>query len=266
MPADSAADARPATSPSRRSPTTLGLVLVVGVVLGVAVGEVRAFDAFDAPVPSRLGERVELVELIDAEQQRVDALRERVDALAAEVAAVEGEALADAGAASRLEGDVDALEVPAGTTPVRGPGLRVEVDDAVEGHVEGASVDDVIIHEEDLQAIINALWAGGAEVMSVNGQRVRATTAIRCVGNVLLLHGRTYSPPYRIDAVGDPRGMRDELRRDIGAAAFTAHAERFELGFDVEPHDELVIPAAERLPSLRAARVVDDAAMTGSGR
>lgn len=231
-------------------------MVVVGVLLGVAVGEVRAFDAFEAPVPSRLGERVELVELIEAEQQRVDALEERVNALSAEAAAVEDEALADAGAASQLEGDVEALEVPAGSTPVRGPGLRVEVDDAVDGHVEGASVDDVIVHEEDLQAVINALWAGGAEAMSVNGQRVRATTAIRCVGNVLLLHGRTYSPPYRIDAVGDPRGMRDELTHDAGAAAFAAHAERFELGFDVERRDELVVPAADRLTSLRAAEVV----------
>lgn len=266
MPGDSAAETRPRTPLSGRSPATLGLGLVVGVVLGVAVGEIRAFDAFEAPVPSRFGERVELVELIEAEQQRVDALEGRVDALADEVAAVEEEALADAGAAARLERDVEALEVPAGTTPVRGPGLRVEVDDAVEGHVEGASVDDVIIHEEDLQAIINAMWAGGAEVMSVNGQRVRATTAIRCVGNVLLLHGRTYSPPYRIDAVGDPRGMRDELTRDAGATAFAAHAERFDLGFDVQRHDELVIPAADRLTSLRAARVADDAAMTGSSR
>lgn len=257
MPADSAADTEPRSRVfSSRSLATVGLVLVDGVLLGVAVGEVRALDAFEAPVPSRLGERVEPVELVEAEQQRVDALEERVDALSAEVAAVEDEALADAGAASQLEGDVEALEVPAGSTLVRGPGLRVEVDDAVDGHIEGASVDDVIVHEEDLQAVINALWAGGAEVMSVNGQRMRATTAIRCVGNVLLLHGRTYSPPYRIDAVGDPRGMRDELTHDAGVAAFAAHAERFELGFDVERHDELVVPAADRFTSLRAADVV----------
>lgn len=248
------------TGPQRspgRSPVTVGLLVLIGLVLGVVVGEVRGFDAFEASVPSRLGERVELAELIEAEQQRVDALGDRVEQLSDEVAAVESEALEDAGAASRLEREAEALGVAAGMRPVRGPGLRVEVDDAVAGHVEGASVDDVIIHEEDLQAIINALWAGGAEAMSVNGQRVRATTAIRCVGNVLLLHGQTYSPPYRIDVVGDPRGMADELARDAGATAFAAHAERFQVGFEVQRRDDLVIPAADRLPSLRAATTPD---------
>lgn len=240
-----------------RSSVTIGLLVAVGALLGIAVGEVRGLDGFDGPVPARLGERVELVELIDAEQQRVEALTERVDALSDEVAAVEEEALADAGAAARLEGELQELAVPAGTTPVRGPGVRVDLDDAVDGRVEGASVDDVIIHEEDLQAAINALWAGGAEAMSVNGQRVLATTAIRCVGNVLLLHGKTYSPPYRIDAVGDPRGMADEVARDAGAAAFAEHAERFNLGFDVEQQSELSVPASDRVTSLRAATPVD---------
>lgn len=240
-----------------RSPVTVGLLILVGTLLGVVVGEVRDFDAFDSPVPARLGERVELVELIEAEQQRVDELADRVEQLSAEVAAVERDALADAGAASRITQEVEALGVPAGLRAVRGPGLRVRLDDAVDGDVEEASVDDVIIHEEDLQAVINALWAGGAEAISVNGQRVQGSTAIRCVGNVLLLHGQTYSPPYRIDAVGDPRGMADELARDSGATAFAAHAERFQLGFEVQRRAELVVPAADRLTSLQTATAVD---------
>lgn len=243
--------------PPGRSLVTVGLLILVGTLLGVVVGEVRDFDAFDRPVPARLGERVELVELIEAEQQRVDALDDRVEQLSGEVTALERNALADAGAASRITREVKALGVPAGLRPVRGPGLQVRLDDAVDGHVEEASVDDVIIHEEDLQAVINALWAGGAEAMSVNGQRVQGSTAIRCVGNVLLLHGQTYSPPYRIHVVGDPPGMADELARDSGAAAFAAHAERFELGFEVQRRAELVIPAAHRPTSLRTATAVD---------
>jgi uncharacterized protein YlxW (UPF0749 family) len=137
----------------------------------------------------------------------------------------------------------------------------VDLDDAVDGQVRGASVDDVIIHQEDLQAVTNALWAGGAESVSVNGERLRATSAVRCVGNVLLLHGRTYSPPYHVTAVGDPEGMRQALARDPQVAAFAAHAERYELGFEVERPEEISVPGAERMPSLRVA-----APTTGSGR
>lgn len=228
----------------------LALLVLMGAVVGAAVGESR--DAGD-PVQSRLGERVELVELIHAEQKRVTALTETVDELSAEVAAVERDATADAGAANRVQAEFDELAVPAGLTAVHGPGVRVELDDALDGAVDGAGVNDVIIHEEDLQAVINALWAGGAEAVAVNGQRLLTTTSIRCVGNVLLLHGNTYSPPYRIEAVGDPHGMTDELERDPGASRFAEHAARFDLGFEHEALEQIAVPTVERLTTLRVA-------------
>ena len=54
-------------------------------------------------------------------------------------------------------------------------------------------------------------WAGGAEAMALQDQRVTATTAFRCVGNVLSLGGRVYSPPYEVRAIGDPRRLRVAL-------------------------------------------------------
>ena len=49
--------------------------------------------------------------------------------------------------------------------------------------------------------MVNALWAGGAEAMTIMGERVIATTAVRCVGNTLLLHGRVHSPPFTVAAI-----------------------------------------------------------------
>jgi uncharacterized protein YlxW (UPF0749 family) len=121
----------------------LAVIALVGVVIGVGV---REMGESDGPTRSRLGERVELVELIAAEQQRVEALRTRVGALSEEVAAAEQAALADAGASDRIEAALDELAVPGELSPVEGPGVRVDLDDAVDGQVRGASVDDVIIH------------------------------------------------------------------------------------------------------------------------
>ena len=62
----------------------------------------------------------------------------------------------------------------------------------------------------------NALWAGGAEAMTIQGQRVVSTTGIKCVGNTVVLHGVPYSPPYRISAIG-PTG---EMLASVNASPY----------------------------------------------
>ena len=81
--------------------------------------------------------------------------------------------------------------------------------------------------------MVNALWSGGAEAMTIQGQRVISTTGIKCVGNTVLLHGVPYSPPYVITAVGDHarcrRPGRQRLHRRLPAglpSTTTASAER----------------------------------------
>ena len=102
-------------------------------------------------------------------------------------------------------------EPAAGFTAVHGPGVRVVLDDAPrrpDGSLPaGARPDDVVVHQQDVQSVVNALWAGGAEAMVIMDIRVISTSAVRCVGNTLLLHGRVYSPPFEIEAIGDQRGM-----------------------------------------------------------
>ena len=97
-----------------------------------------------------------------------------------------------------------------GWRPLRGPGLVVTLDDAqrdAEGRFPGdASADDLVVHQQDIQAVLNALWSAGAEGIQMQDQRIIATSAPRCVGNTLLLNGRTYSPPYVITAIGDVAG------------------------------------------------------------
>ena len=100
---------------------------------------------------------------------------------------------------------------------MQGPGLTVRLNDAPADSPrrDDVSPDDLVVHQQDIQAVMNALWAGGAEAMELMDQRVISTSAIHCAGNVLRLHGRIYSPPYDIRAVGDP----DRLRRALDVVA-----------------------------------------------
>jgi uncharacterized protein YlxW (UPF0749 family) len=245
-----------ATGPER--PAAVGLGTKVAFTASLVLLAVLLVTSAQAP-PSpeaRLGQRVELVGLIQQEEARARALQERVEELAAEIAELEEDLTADSAETAELREALDQLAVPAGLTPVRGPGVTVTLNDSTSTVPTGGDPNDYVIHEEDLQAVINALWAGGAEAIAVNGYRIIATTAIRCVGNVLLLHGTTHSPPYVIEALGDPDELAASLERDEAVERFARAVQEFKLGLDVAAATDapLELPAYEGSIALHEAR------------
>lgn len=233
--------------------TRLAFGLTIALVAGLLVVAARAEGP---PAESRTGRRVQLVELIRAEQRRTGDLEATAAELADRVAAFEMRGAEGAQRFARLQSRIDRVMAPAGLTAVRGRGITAVLTDSTLPDSPTGNLNDLVIHEQDLQAVINALWAGGAEAMSVNGQRIMATTAIRCVGNTLLLHGAVYSPPYVIEGVGDRVALRAELARDPVVAQFRTAARQFKLGFAVT--DEMLeIPAFDGAPGLTVAQTAE---------
>ena len=120
-----------------------------------------------------------------------------------------------------------------------------DASDQSDGSDADASVDpnQLVVHQSDLQAVVNALWAGGAGAMTIAGQRVIATSAVRCVGNTLLLNGDVYSPPFRVAAIGPSGTMEDKLATSPGVKLFEQAAEYFGLGYTVEQQSDLHLSA-----------------------
>ena len=195
----------------------------------------------------RSGRRMQLTELITAQQadlatQERAASRLRDQVSAAGIAAAAGSSVV---AAERGRGQ--ALALVAGTMPVTGPALTVSLDDAprpAPGRRPASdNPDDLVVHQQDVQSVVNGLWAGGAEAMTLMGERVISTSAVRCVGNTLLLHGRVYSPPFVVTAVGDPGRLRAALASEPGVALYQRYVGRFDLGFAVEARQTVRLPA-----------------------
>jgi uncharacterized protein YlxW (UPF0749 family) len=162
---------------------------------------------------------------------------------------------------ARLKGPqraVDELTGPAGLGKVRGPSLTVKLDDAPRrpGGVlpAGANADDVVVHQQDVQAVVNALWAGGAEAMTIMGIRVISTSAVRCVGNTLLLHGRTFSPAFVITAIGNVSSMRGALDTSPGVSLFRQAARVWNLGYTVGDPQTVTLPAYDGPTGLSYAK------------
>jgi uncharacterized protein YlxW (UPF0749 family) len=201
-----------------------------------------------------------LVELIGEQQRRIADAEERAARLREEVAA-QTDALAGTDAPFAVERRRAAEQRDGvGLTAVHGPGVTVRLDDAPRradgSRPIGASPDDLVVHQQDVQAVVNALWAGGAEAMSIMGVRVISTSAVRCVGNTLLLHGRVYSPPFVITAIGDPVELRRALDASEGVQLFQRDARDFGLGYAVVVEKDVTVPAYEGSTSLEHAKAI----------
>ena len=92
--------------------------------------------------------------------------------------------------------------------------------DADGNYPAGVDPDDLVVHQQDVQSVVNAMWAGGAEAMSIMDVRVISTSAVRCVGNTLLLDGQVFSPPFKITAIGEPTAMHNALESAEGVRQF----------------------------------------------
>lgn len=203
--------------------------------------------------------RPELAQLIADQRTRIADREARADALQADVEAQTG-ALADVDRPVRTAREkADAGRAAAGLTDLRGPGLAVELNDSprrtVEEDVDGPRPDDLVVHQQDVQAVVNAMWAGGAEAMSIMGVRVISTSAVRCVGNTLLLHGQVFSPPFTIRAIGDPDAMRASLAGSAGVQQFRGAVADFGLGYRETVEGDVTVPAYDGSTGLRSAQV-----------
>src|SRR5206468_1983142 len=156
--------------------------LAVGLLLVVA------YQQQHRSAPAREATRKELISRIERLQQAGNSLDARAKGLAGEVAA-----LRDA----RLPGNSDELrrlELDSGSVPVTGPGVRIELDEppaptsAANGRPGTTPQEQVaVLHDRDIRAVVNQLWAAGAEAVAVNGLRLTSTSFIRFAGESVLV-------------------------------------------------------------------------------
>ncbi len=232
---------RPAAAPPRRwaRPLVPVAAALAGLLLATAAASSGGIDL--------RSDRDRLPELVYRNQQQVAALARQVQRQRLANDALSRSRTVGAAAAAAGK-EVDALAAQLGLTPAAGAGLTIGLDDAPRTARRAAGApaptpDDLVVHQQDVQGVVNALWAGGARAMTLMGQRVTATTAVRCVGNTLLLHGVVYSPPFVVAAVGDQARLRAALDAAPGVQIFRQYVAAYGLVLTVVPSSHLRLPA-----------------------
>lgn len=176
---------------------------------------------------------------------------------------VEALAERDNGGTKADDARLKALEKNAGTKKVKGEAVSVTLTDAPPGATAKLpgypepQPNDLVIHQQDLQAVVNALWQGGAEGIKVMDQRLISTSAVRCVGNTLILQGRVYSPPYKVTAVGDPEKLRTALAASPEIQNYMLYVNAYGLGWKVDDDGAVTLPGYSGTVDLHYAKPVE---------
>jgi uncharacterized protein YlxW (UPF0749 family) len=228
------------TPPRRRPARTAGIVVAA---FGLLVTIAAVQNSANEPVES--ASRTSLIDQIDASkddiahlQRLIVRLREHDVALQTQLDGVTTDAQEATARAQRLA-------AVSGFGPVEGPGVRVTVDDSPSGE---------LVVDRDLRPLVIGLWDAGAEAISINGQRLTSRSAIRNTADAIQVNSRPLSPPYVIQAIGDPLTLEADLMQTSGGLLFRDIATSFGYPWDMDTVNDLSLPAApDRLLRLRNA-------------
>ncbi|MFE5495360.1 DUF881 domain-containing protein [Streptomyces virginiae] len=225
------------------------LGLAAGLVLTAMVVTLGAAEArVDAPVLAK--ERQELIDRVQRADERADALEQNIDRLRTDVAARQRAALKQPGGS---QGEL--VSLLSGATEVRGPGIKLVVDDAKGSSTgeggkprESSGFSDTgRLRDRDMQKIVNGLWQSGAEAISINGQRLTELSAIRAAGDAILVDNRPLVPPYEVLAVGDKKRLGPAFQDSADGQYLHVLQESYGIRYTLSPADDLRLPPAASL-------------------
>ncbi|MEV5317685.1 DUF881 domain-containing protein [Streptomyces sp. NPDC052687] len=257
---NSADSPQPGSSAARSGSFRPVRLLTVAVF---ALAGLLFFTSFHTAKGTNIRTDASLLKLSDLIQERSRKNGELDESNAALRDQVEALAERDDNSTRAEDEKLAALEKSAGTQKVTGEAITVTLNDAppdatakLPGYPE-PQPDYLVIHQQDLQAVVNALWQGGAKGIKVMDQRLISTSAVRCVGNTLILQGRVYSPPYKIQAVGDPEKLQKALSASPAIQNYMVYVNVYGLGWKVEENGRVTLPGYSGTVDLHYAKPVE---------
>jgi uncharacterized protein YlxW (UPF0749 family) len=183
------------------------MFVLVGALFAVSAEQSDGTDL-------RGGSYTDLASVVQAERDDTNRVTDEVSDLNGDIQKLTA-GLGDR-SVNRVQQEIDQLSDPAGLTPRTGPAVKVTLTDAPEDVLATTQRDpnELVVHQQDLQAVVNAMWRAGATAVTLQGQRIISTTGIKCEGNSVTLHGVPYSPPYEIVGIGPTDEIQASLEDD----------------------------------------------------
>lgn len=198
----------------------LSMSIVILILVFAVTWQIKGVRKNNA-VEGQFSKRIETLQQdYKAELDKNERLLQQVLDLQNDLTKYREEVSESGGAAKILKEELQRAETIAGLTDVSGSGITVSIKDGSNQEVGGSVVYDDgygIVHDTYLLTILNELRAAGAEALSVNDERILATSEIRCAGPTVSINNTKLAAPFDIKAIGNPDTLENALRMPGGA-------------------------------------------------
>jgi len=226
---------------SRQQLASIAIVAVVALATGfVLTGQVKS----QLLTPSDQVARYQALQrsVQDLEATNADERRQIAD-LRAQIDALEADAARRSAATQALQNQVGDLRAHAGLTAMHGPGVEVNLSNGIPGPDTGGQT-GYLVNYQDVQDVVNLLFAQGAEAIAVNGRRLTPLSAYSgSAGQVIIDQGPPLSSPIKVVAVGDRNRMEAALDDSSALPDIRARQVQFQLHLTFDGAPDLALPA-----------------------
>ena len=237
--------------PARNRPWLLVAVVLLTALVGVAASLTAANSTADQQQSN------DLIHQITQRKATMNSLTSQIAQVQATINSLESGLVSNQQLSATTRSRLSSWGTEAGVSAVSGPGVEVVVNNAPAS--EGARG---VIQDHDLQELANGLWEAGAEALAINGQRITSLTAIRTAGSAITVNYQSLTPPYVIDAIGNPATLPAQFASTDSGAAWLDLQQQLGMVFSMTTKSELSLGAAT-LPTLRFARPSTTTDVTG---
>ncbi len=225
---------------------------LLGFLLMLQFRSVRINEAEIAAQPARTEQ---LLDRLTEMETRNAQLTAQLEQSKEDLESLRNAAAESGGAAKSIAEQLKRAEVLSGEAAVQGPGLIVTLSDSQGTLGSTTNENAFVVHDSDLLSVINELRSAGAEALSLNGERILATSEIRCAGNTVSVNNTRYAAPFVIRAIGNPEEMQKALLMRSG---IVDELERFLIEITIETKEHLVIEGAKNNVAFQYATVVEE--------
>ena len=224
---------------------------LLGFLLMLQFRSVSINQADMASQPARIEQLLERLTEMETKNAK---LSDQLEQAKTDIEKMRNAASESGGIVQTMAEQLSRAEVLSGEAAVQGPGLVVTLSDSQSTASGTTNENAFVVHDSDLLNVINELRSAGAEALSLNGERILATSEIRCAGNTVSVNNTRYAAPFVIRAIGDPDAMERALMMRSG---IVAELERFLIEITIEKSENMVIEGAKNNIVFRYATVVE---------
>lgn len=194
-----------------------------------AVSDARTGDVFGVTIKRLEDEQKQLKGAVDGLQKEIKAYQEQ--------AGIKTQTMGGISEELRLQ------RLVAGLAPLKGPGLKVVLDDSKRAPGQGENPNLYIVHDYQVRDVVNLLWRAGAEAIAINTERFVPTTSIYSSGGTIMVNSTRLSPPFTVQALGDPDRLVEAMDDQAALRVLKGQSQAYGLLVNFQKERELKVPA-----------------------